>query len=109
VVGARVQLKGSEDYRFTVGKTDLRGIFIADQVEGAVTVIASHKGAYGLYRGSEELNGAPEPESDKVRFKKKTTYEFDDDLVQGQLRTPDPEAQNFFQQDVKGMAVEQAK
>jgi tetratricopeptide (TPR) repeat protein len=109
VVGARVHLKGSSNDRFTVGQTDLRGIFIASDIEGALTVIASHNGSWGLYRGTQELTGQVEPQPDEVRYRKKTVIDFSDDLIEGEMVKPDMDAGNFFQQDVKGMSVEQAK
>ncbi len=123
--GARVQLKGSQDERFIVGQTDLRGIFIASGINGAVTVIARQAGAFGLYRGTENLEGQPpepRPTPDKsVRYRKKTTYDFEDDTINGELMQPEAqyqmnrkpagkaEAKNFFQQQVNGMSVQQAK
>jgi hypothetical protein len=114
VPGAQIQLKGSENDRFIAGRTDLRGIFIADDIEGAVTVIAHHQGSYGLYRGTEELiaggagdaGAAPQPV-----YKKKTVYDFADDNIEGQLLKPQAQeaARDFFNQDVNGMSVEQAK
>ncbi len=109
VPGAQIQLKGTENDRFIAGQTDLRGIFIADEIEGAVTVIAHHQGSYGLYRGTQELvAAAPAP---KPVYKKKTVYDFEDDLVEGQLLKPQAQeaARDFFNQDIDGMSVEQAK
>jgi TolA-binding protein len=113
VPGAQIQLKGTENHRFIAGKTDLRGIFIADEIEGAVTVIAHHQGSYGLYRGTEELvaggaGDAPEPQP---VYKKKTVYDFEDDNIEGQLLKPQAQeaARDFFNQDIDGMSVEQAK
>ncbi|MBN2361821.1 MAG: hypothetical protein JXR83_20390 [Deltaproteobacteria bacterium] len=113
-VGARVQLKGEGDDRFVAGETDLRGVFIASDVGGPVTVIAQHQGAYGLHRPSGEMLdeeiGDAEPASPRAKVKA-DQYEFDDDTVEGQLVKPevDEKARGFFQQDVKGMAIEQAK
>ncbi len=113
--GARVQLKGTEDERFIVGQTDLRGIFIASDINGAVTVIARDAGAFGLYRGTEKLEGEspePQPTPDKsVRYRKKTTYDFEDDAINGELVKPagKADAKNFFQQRVDGMSAQQAK
>jgi hypothetical protein len=108
VPGAQIQLKGTENEHFIAGRTDLRGIFIADDIQGAVTVIAHHDGSYGLYRGTAELVAAAEP---PPVYQKKTVYDFQDDLVEGQLLKPQAseKARNFFNQDVGGMSVEQAK
>ncbi len=109
IPNARVQLKGDDDERFTAGKTDLRGIFIGDEVEGAVTVIAKHKGAYGLYRGSVPLSGEVE-EEDRAGMKRLKRIDFDEGLIQGQIEAPAAQqAIDFFNQDVRGMSVQQAK
>jgi tetratricopeptide (TPR) repeat protein len=111
VPGAQIQLKGSENDRFIAGRTDLRGIFIADEIEGAVTVIAHHQGAYGLYRGTEELVAGGAGAAPAPVYKKKTVYDFEDDMVEGQLLKPQAQeaARDFFNQDIDGMSVEQAK
>ncbi|MBN2494011.1 MAG: tetratricopeptide repeat protein [Deltaproteobacteria bacterium] len=124
VPGARVQLKGEADERFTVGKTDLRGVFVADGIEGPVTAIAMHRDAYGLYRervaprDGEEGDGEAydQPPQPSVQYKKQTVYDFDDDMIQGELQKPDGsmllqrrQAKDFFNQNVEGMSVKQAK
>ena len=117
-VGARVQLRGEADARFIAGETDLRGVFIASQIEGPATVIAQYQGAYGLHRtavggliGSEiGDSGAAENQAAKAagdEAEQRGAYE----SVEDQLAKPErnEQARGFFQQDVKGMAVEQAK
>ena len=37
LAGARVVIKGDQDGRFVAGYSDLRGVFIARQLQGAVT------------------------------------------------------------------------
>jgi hypothetical protein len=107
--GARVQLKGSDNQRFTAGHTDLRGIFVADSLEGTVTAIAKHRGAYGLYRGDTAVRVYAE-RSKALKQKRKEIIEvlrFDDDAVQGQLKD-NAANREFFNQEVKGMSVQQA-
>jgi len=54
-----VKAVGSQDNTFRSGQTDLRGIYVADNVRGKVTVIARHGDArYAFYRGKKWL-GAP--------------------------------------------------
>ena len=57
---AKVHVKaiGSNDVEFKSGDTDLRGIFVAEGVNGAATVIARQDGRYAFYRG-ESLLGQP--------------------------------------------------
>ena len=54
-----VKAVGSSDNTFRSGETDLRGIYVADNVRGKVTVIARQGDArYAFYRGKKWL-GAP--------------------------------------------------
>ena len=54
--GVHVKVIGSADGVFKSGKTDLRGIFIADDVSGVATVIArDDKDRYAFYRGKQWL------------------------------------------------------
>jgi hypothetical protein len=54
-----VKVIGSQDTAFTSGKSDPRGLFIADNINGKATVIArAHKDVYAFYRGTADLRGA---------------------------------------------------
>jgi hypothetical protein len=58
--GVHVKAIGSADKQFKSGETDLRGIFIADDIRGNPTVIArDEQNRYAFYRGQKWL-GAPE-------------------------------------------------
>ncbi|MEC8891871.1 MAG: hypothetical protein VX901_00970, partial [Candidatus Poribacteria bacterium] len=51
-----VKAIGTENDKFISGKTDLRGIFIADGIRGRSTVIArSNKHRYAFYRGTQAI------------------------------------------------------
>ena len=50
-----VKVIGSGDSEFVSGSTDLRGIFIADNIHGAATVIARKGDQYAFYRGQTAL------------------------------------------------------
>ncbi len=54
---AKVHVKaiGSQDDGFKSGDTDLRGIFVAEGLTGAATVIARQDGRYAFYRGTTPL------------------------------------------------------
>jgi tetratricopeptide (TPR) repeat protein len=53
-----VKVIGSDNSSFVSGETDLRGIFIADGIAGAATVIVrSGKDRYAFYRGVSYLSG----------------------------------------------------
>jgi alpha-2-macroglobulin len=118
VGGARVELKGSNNDRFTAGNTDLRGIFLANDVQGEATVIASHQGLFGLYRGTRNLNLRTTPQPSAVDLngnadnQQGMNYDFEDSVVQGELKNErKAAAKDFFKQaqETKGLAVEQAK
>jgi hypothetical protein len=58
--GVHVKVIGSENERFVSGETDLRGIFIADGINGVPTVIARDRmSRYAFYRGIRWI-GRPE-------------------------------------------------
>jgi hypothetical protein len=58
--GVHVKAIGSAQKEFKSGKTDLRGLFIADNINGIATVIArENKDTYAFYRGKQWL-GLPE-------------------------------------------------
>ena len=57
-----VKVIGSSNKDFTSGKSDLRGIFIADAIRGTSTVIAkADKNRYAFYRGKAVLGNVPKP------------------------------------------------
>jgi hypothetical protein len=54
-----VKVVGSTDGRFISGETDLRGVFIADDVRGKVTIIARDAAnRYAFYCGEQWLGAA---------------------------------------------------
>ncbi len=63
VADVHVKAIGSADSNFRDGETDLRGIYIADNLRGKATVIARDaEMRYAFYRGEKWL-GAPAPGS----------------------------------------------
>lgn len=60
---AKVHVKaiGSNDVEFKSGDTDLRGIFVAEGLNGAATVIARQDGRYAFYRGEGLLGQQAAP------------------------------------------------
>ena len=57
-----VKVIGSGNGEFISGETDLRGVFVADGVQGTATVIAQGEGSrYAFYRGTTSLGAVPEP------------------------------------------------
>jgi alpha-2-macroglobulin len=60
-----VKVIGSNQSVFKSGYTDLRGVFIADGVDGNSTVIAERRGEYAFHRGSVALLLKPPRRSEK--------------------------------------------
>ena len=63
VPDVHVKVIGSRNDDFTDGPTDLRGIFVADDIRGTSTVIARAEGGqYAFFRGKQELGPVAEAE-----------------------------------------------
>ena len=58
-----VKVIGSQQSFFNTGYTDLRGVYIADGIEGTSTVIAEREGEYAFHRGLAALQHGPERQS----------------------------------------------
>jgi tetratricopeptide (TPR) repeat protein len=59
-----VKVIGSRNDDFVSGETDLRGVFIADDILGTSTIIAlADAGRYAFYRGTQQLGPPPTPAS----------------------------------------------
>ncbi|HIE53106.1 MAG TPA: hypothetical protein EYP85_15250 [Armatimonadetes bacterium] len=50
-----VWVVGSANEQFLKGQTDLRGVFVADDIRGTTTVVAWKAGQYAFYRGTKVL------------------------------------------------------
>ena len=61
VPNAEVKVIGTRNDDFVSGKTDLRGIFVADGIQGRSMVIAqAADGGYAFFRGQTELGPPPQ-------------------------------------------------
>ncbi len=61
VNNVHVKVIGSRNAEFVAGRTDLRGVFVADGIQGRVTVIAQKdRDQYAFYRGETDLLPPPE-------------------------------------------------
>jgi alpha-2-macroglobulin len=55
-----VKVIGSADPQFISGQTDLRGVFVAENAHGVITVLARNgSNQYAFYRGTRYLNESP--------------------------------------------------
>jgi tetratricopeptide (TPR) repeat protein len=60
----QVKVIGTSNSKFISGETDLRGIFVADDIRGTSTVIAkSDKNRYAFYRGKTVLGNVKKPDA----------------------------------------------
>jgi len=60
VNNVHVKVIGSRNAEFVAGRTDLRGVFVADGIQGRATVIARKESdQYAFYRGQTDLLPAP--------------------------------------------------
>jgi tetratricopeptide (TPR) repeat protein len=61
VSDVHVKVIGSSNEDFMSGETDLRGVFVADGIRGATTVIAqTDKSRFAFHRGEAQLGASPE-------------------------------------------------
>ena len=59
VSGVHVKVIGTADAEFQAGETDLRGVFVANEIHGTATAIArTPDGQYAFYRGTREIGEA---------------------------------------------------
>lgn len=57
-----VKVIGSNNSEFVAGETDLRGVFVADAIQGTSTVIAQlQEDQYAFHRGTQYLGAPPAP------------------------------------------------
>jgi uncharacterized protein YfaS (alpha-2-macroglobulin family)/TolA-binding protein len=59
---AHVKVVGSVSQKFQSGNTDLRGIFVAENIQGAATAIVKKGNQYAFYRGVDSLQTKAPPE-----------------------------------------------
>jgi len=62
-----VKVIGSRQTVFNTGYTDLRGVYIADGIEGTSTVIAEREGEYAFHRGLASLQEAPQRAAERSK------------------------------------------
>jgi uncharacterized protein YfaS (alpha-2-macroglobulin family)/TolA-binding protein len=77
--GVHVKAIGSADSDFRSGETDLRGIYVADNLRGKATVIAREgESRYAFFRGTAWLgapeNAAPQPQQPATEGKDAVDY-----------------------------------
>ena len=89
-----VKVIGSANEEFTSGETDLRGLFVADNIQGTSTVIAmAEEGRYAFFRGATSLQGAPVSPSDEPEASGETAPP---DSLNGVLDSDEALRRNLF-------------
>ena len=113
--GVHVKAIGSADSEFRSGETDLRGLFIADNVRGKATVIAREgESRYAFFRGETWLGAplnAPATPSQQARgLGQQIDFQGNLDLQNGQIQQSNNERfnQQRRQAPSKGVQTKQA-
>jgi len=109
-----VKVIGSDDPEFISGETDLRGIFIADNIHGAATVIARKGDQYAFYRGKASLQ-PPEVKFEQqqalqpmLNMRSQATQQLRDTNIAIQQESAGYLRQNLYQNKQKGVEVQSA-
>jgi len=106
-----VKVIGSGDSEFVSGSTDLRGIFIADNIHGAATVIARKGDQYAFYRGKAALQ-APEvtvqlpPLEAPADMRSQAMQQLRETNIAIQQQSGDYLRQNLYQNTLTGVEVQ---
>ncbi|MAE75802.1 MAG: hypothetical protein CMJ85_02905, partial [Planctomycetes bacterium] len=67
VAKAEVKVVGERDGRIRTGKTDQRGIYVADELQGRATVLVRVGDAYAFHRGKVYFGGMPQPQTAETK------------------------------------------
>jgi tetratricopeptide (TPR) repeat protein len=106
-----VKVIGSRQSVFQSGYTDLRGIYVADGVEGSSTVIAEREGEYAFHRGKLALGEAPQRQ-ERAKAEQEKYFKGRDRALQNvfdQNRAMQQRGvqtlQQIYQEDVQGVQI----
>ncbi len=106
-----VKVIGSGDSEFVSGSTDLRGIFIADNIHGAATVIARKGDQYAFSRGKAALQPPsailphPLPQA-PADMRSQAIQQLRETNIAIQQQSGDYLRQNLYQNTLKGVEVQ---
>ena len=106
---AEVKVIGSQNANFVSGRSDLRGVFVADGIRGTATVIARDRaGNFAFYRGKEFLGKRP------VRVRRPSAQPGKVDYLSNVLKTNamlqgkrGGQQRDLFQREQMGVQVQQ--
>jgi tetratricopeptide (TPR) repeat protein len=106
---------GSRDNQFKSGDTDLRGIFVAEDLNGSATVIARQEGRYEFYRGTSHLGRPVLPNAKQSQQKKPSRTLQQKDFLQninysnGMIQSQNIKGWDSFRRQKGGKGVEVKK
>jgi len=113
-----VKVIGSHNDEFVSGETDLRGVFVADGIQGTSTVIAQvEKTRYAFFRGKTPLAVAPESPAPQqaAPAAKKPAAAIQEDLLQELQMTNEAfqgkqveQLDQMYQMETKGVEAQDA-
>jgi TolA-binding protein len=114
---ANVHVKaiGSSDNEFQSGDTDLRGIFVAEGLNGTATVIARQDGRYAFYRGTNNLgtppvpNATPAPKGQQMQQLQKKDFLQNLEMGNGRIQQGNIDNWNSIRRGKGGKGVEVQK
>ena len=103
-----VKVIGSTDADFVSGATDLRGIFIADNIHGAATVIARKGDQYAFYRGITPLQPSLAPVPPQADMRQQATQMLRETNLLLQQKSAGFLRQNVYTNTQRGVEVQAA-
>ena len=74
---AQVKVVGSRDGRIRSGETDLRGVYVADDLRGKATVLVKDGESYAFYRSTANFGPAPRQQQMREQLKQMEKSRFD--------------------------------
>jgi len=108
--GVDVRVVGSRSGAFVHGETDPRGLFLADGVAGAATVVARDGDHYAFHRGQQQL-GAPQQELQKLgeQLDQQAYFQNVIDFNEGNMRAREENLMREIRQDRAGVQLQKIR
>ena len=106
-----VKVIGSDNGDFVAGETDLRGVFVAENIRGKATVIARDKeGRFAFYRGERSLGAPRDDKRHKSELAQGKEVNFLSNVYGANQKVQDARLNAnrlFLSQEAKGVQVDQ--
>ncbi|MEK7487528.1 MAG: alpha-2-macroglobulin family protein, partial [Planctomycetota bacterium] len=101
-----IKVIGSQNDDFVSGETDLRGLFLAENIRGSATVIAQKDSAYAFYRGQQLLQVQTRRESQNEGQKLQQSLQ--EQNYQNRARSSES-LRRLFKNKQQGVQIEQTR